>query len=124
MARKFGVSLNENDPEEGEWVNGIDESGMLPAHVLKAALRVYFGTSPYEPERATNSDVVDAINAGFAMMAQKLDNVSMETKERPAGVARRESGEALTDEEKTGLSTEALVALKTKVARPGMRLEQ
>jgi len=123
MARKFGVSLNENDPEEGDWIAGIDESGMMPAHVLKAALRLYFGTSRNEQERTTTGDVVDAINAGFAMLARKLDNVIVEPRQRPQDVERRDPDDEPSDDDLELDDTFIADLRRVASGRPGMRME-
>jgi len=131
VARKFAVSLNEHDSEESTWITGIDDSGMLPAHVLKEALRAYFGTTREAQARATNDDVVawlstmvDATNAGFAMLADKMQNINVvqtpqETPELPPSVA---DAAVIWEEIDPNVPTPFLRGIK-KVARPGMRLQ-
>ena len=130
MARKFAVSLNERDNEESTWITGIDESGMLPAHVLKEALRAHFGTTREVKSRATSDDVVaglsmtiEAINAGFAMLAARLDRISVapaphqDTPELPPTMEDKPVEWETIDPE---VPTPFLRGIK-KVARPGMR---
>lgn len=119
--RKFAVSLNDADPEEWQWIEGIDASGMIPAHLLKEALRIYFGTT--RPVEVTTGDVVEAINAGFAMLANKLDNIRaapISAQSRGVDYDVQDAEDQLLD---TGMTPAALTALKTKVFKPGMRLE-
>ena len=119
---KFAVSLNDNDPEERAWIDSIASSGMIPAHVLKAALRAYFGTSRSEDSVVTTAHVVEAINTGFAMLADKLDNVRLSNApdEIAQDGAESDAESRLLAE---GMSEAALVALKTRVFKPGMRME-
>lgn len=122
MAHKFAVSLNENDAEERQWIEGIANSGMIPAHVLKEALRVYFETSRDVDGVVTTAHVVEAINAGFAMLGKKLDNIRMApiARQTTLEIARQQEVEVTEDD--LELSQVFVSALK-KAARPGMRLQ-
>ena len=66
--------------------------------------------------------VIDAINTGFAMLASKLDNISV-----VHAPAESQPEETPTEAEdrllSAGMSEAALVALKTRVFKPGMRLQ-
>jgi len=122
---KLSVSLNDNDAEECEWVNGIASSGMIPAHVLKEALRAYFGTTREASNVVTTGDVVDAINAGFAMLSDRLQNITV------AQVPRQETPELPPTMTDTPVEWEAidpnadtpfLKGVREMGKRPAMRL--
>jgi hypothetical protein len=128
---KFAVSLNDNDAEEAQWVNGIVDSGMIPAHLLKEALRYYFGTTRPETVTATTSDVVQAINEGFATMAKLLQNISVVQASIPqsAEYGTPELPPTMTDatveweEINPNDNTPFLQGVRKMGARPAMRLE-
>lgn len=120
---KFAVSLNDNDAEERQWIEGIANSGMIPAHVLKEALRAYFKTSRDVDGVVTTAHVVEAINAGFAMLGKKLDNIRAApiARQVTTEIARQQEVEVTEDD--LELSQVFVSALK-KAARPGMRMEE
>jgi hypothetical protein len=139
MAIKFAVSLNENDEAERKIIDAIAMTGEKPARVIKEALRRYLldGEDVQTIEecqqapaaQSDSADVVDAINAGFAMLAELLQDrqvVSAQPAEFGAQDDLRGYETAQDAEDRLiaeGMPEAALLALKTRVFKPGMRLE-
>jgi hypothetical protein len=79
-------------------------------------------TAYASPVTVDNSEVIEAINSGFAMLARKLENINV--MQAPAETQREETPTEAEDRLlDTGMSEAALVALKTRVFKPGRRLE-
>jgi len=138
VAKKFAVSLNDNDAEEHTWIVGIESSGMLPAHLLKEALRAYFGTTREVQARATNDDVVawlealvshtqamhEATVSGFATLADRLQNISVVQASSASQSATDEEIRLQEVEEARAQIPEAVnLAMTYASKKPGMRLE-
>jgi hypothetical protein len=125
---KFGLSLNDNDPEERIWLDEIAKSGMIPSQVFKDALRAYFGTTREEQQRATNNDVVQAIYELRDTFVREIANIQIVY---PLTDAPRQELPPTMDETPTtweeidpNADTPFLAGVRKMGARPGMRLEK
>lgn len=116
MHIKVHASLNLKKERHRQIVEALQSEESVSGAIV-AILEWYFFEREEQLQHIDNTEVLAAI----ADLRRDVRRISaMEHRQRLADVAQDEE---LTDEQKTGLSTEALVALKTKVAKPGMRLE-
>ena len=122
MRQTISANLNDSHEMHRQILEALSvETESVSAVIVNALWQYYFGQDQQQATTAMadNTEVLSAIarlEDKLARVEHKIGRASI-----PASV-----DEPLTEEEEievTGFSKEALEVLKTKVARPGMRLD-
>jgi hypothetical protein len=123
MRQTISANLNDTHERHRQILDALSvETESISAVIVEALYQYYFGRAEPPQALAVVSDNTDVLNA-IARLETKIASVEhkIEQVRIPAQI-----DEPLTEDEEaqvTGFSKEALEVIKTKVARPGMRLE-
>lgn len=134
MRQTRSFSLNDSNEIHKAIIDRLADEASVSSVVINALYNWYFGSSPdgqaqdEQAEISDNSAVVDAINAGFSMLADKLDGIG--TLGRVEDVARNGCEhvtmpggvDATLEEIDPSVDTPFLVGVRN-MAKPGMRIQ-